>query len=253
MIITIASVVIAILFIALLLYARRKAISPNNLAPPEIKERELPIQDTIVHVDEPQIDEIIAPASAPQNSPAMVILDYRNRITRHPTKRYGVRPLNRITQLIIHHSATMQGSAEAYARYHVNDLGWPGIGYHFVIEKDGSIKQTNSLDTISYQVSGQNTASIGICCTGHYDHQVPPQEQLNSLVWLLKRLKGEFPGAQINGHRDFSSKTCPGNLFPFNQVVSSVQAIENSPESGGNNGFLAASLLAMATAAIFLR
>ena len=69
---------------------------------------------------------------------------------------------------MIHHSATDDGSPEAYARYHVQTRGWPGIGYHFVIQKDGGIYQTNRLDTISYHVSGQNTNSIGICGTGKW-------------------------------------------------------------------------------------
>lgn len=159
------------------------------------------------------------------------IKDLRNSITRHPSKRFGKRSLTRINKLIVHHSATTSGSAAAFARYHVNSLGWPGIGYHFVIDKDGTINQTNGLDDVSYHVSGQNTASVGVCCVGHYDQQDPPRAQLDSLVLLLKYLKGTLPGVTIKGHRDYSSKTCPGNLFPLSSVIAAVNRPGSTPNT----------------------
>ncbi|WP_209123684.1 hypothetical protein [Alkalihalobacillus sp. BA299] len=46
-------------------------------------------------------------------------------------------------------SATKTGSADAFARYHVNSLGWPGIGYHYVVDKEGSISWCHDLEVVS--------------------------------------------------------------------------------------------------------
>lgn len=140
--------------------------------------------------------------------------DYREKLIRHPTKQYPQRPLSAITHIAIHHSATKTGSAEAYARYHVKELGWPGIGYHFVIEKDGTIKWANNPEVQCYHVGSSNKMSIGICLTGDFRVDGPTSHQRDSLFNLLKYLLLEFnlgPG-QVWGHNQFSgsgNKSCP--------------------------------------------
>lgn len=164
---------------------------------------------------------ITAPAPTPKPEP-MAIANITTQLTRHPTKRFPTRSLSDVELLIVHHSATTSGSAEAFAQYHVRNLGWPGIGYHFVVDKDGSVRQTNALTSVSYHVKNQNTRAIGICCVGHYDQQTPPEAQLRSLISLLKLLKNRLPGVSIRGHRDFSAKSCPGRNFPLDEVVRKV-------------------------------
>ncbi|MEO0338111.1 MAG: peptidoglycan recognition family protein [Bacteroidota bacterium] len=157
-------------------------------------------------------------------------LKVKNITKRLPTsrkRRYAPRLLEQIDQIVIHHSATTSGSPESYARHHVENNGWPGIGYHFVIQKDGEVFQTNELDTISYHVSGQNTNSIGICLTGHYDKQQPPTIQLQKCAQLVVALRQKFlRHLDIKGHRDFSTKTCPGNNLDLNDLKSLVDAYE---------------------------
>lgn len=150
-------------------------------------------------------------------------------LTTHSTKKYKTRQLEKIEKIIIHHSATDTGSAEAYARYHVNKRGWPGIGYHYVIEKDGTIKQTNELDTISYHASSHNTNSIGICLTGNFDKQTLEEKQKQSLIELIQHLnktfKKEFP---LIGHRDVASKSCPGDNINIEKVKEWIKSEENN-------------------------
>jgi len=138
------------------------------------------------------------------------IWDYVERLTRHASKVYRRRNLNDINKIIVHHSGTTSGSAEAYARYHVQNLGWPGIGYHFVIEKNGQVKQTNDLATVSYHTSGQNTGSVGIALTGNFDTQKPTQAQELSLIKLINHLRRTLGNVPVKGHRDYSAKSCPG-------------------------------------------
>jgi N-acetyl-anhydromuramyl-L-alanine amidase AmpD len=140
-------------------------------------------------------------------------------------QRYEKRKLEQIDRIVIHHSATSDGSPEAYARYHVETRGWPGIGYHFVIQKDGGIYQTNRLDTISYHVSGQNTNSIGICLTGNYDKQQPPQVQLQACAQLIATLRQNFvQELDLRAHADFSAKSCPGKNVNLEEISRLVAA-----------------------------
>lgn len=127
-------------------------------------------------------------------------------------KFYRQRFLKDIKQIIIHHSATSGGSPESFARYHVENKGWPGIGYHIVIDKNGNICKTNFATTISYHCSGQNHKSIGVCVIGNYDNVLPDGNILSSLHDVIKyydkMLGVELP---IKGHRDFKATSCPGD------------------------------------------
>ncbi|MEO0339503.1 MAG: peptidoglycan recognition family protein, partial [Bacteroidota bacterium] len=149
----------------------------------------------------------------------LVIKDVSKDLKQHPNKKYTSRNLDKIDQIVIHHSATTSGSAKAYSDYHVEHNDWPGIGYHYVVEKDGQVKQTNSLDLVSYHVSGQNTRSIGICMTGHYDKQEPPAIQLENTARLIAFLQDQFDKIdQIEGHRAYANKSCPGDNIDVEQL-----------------------------------
>lgn len=125
--------------------------------------------------------------------------------------------MRRITEIIIHCSATPEGKD-----YTVVDIdswhrtrGFNGIGYHYVIYRDGSVHQGRTLDKIGAHCKGHNNNSIGVCYIGGVAEDcVTPKDtrtkqQKDSLLCLLKFLKSKYPDAKIYGHRDFSSKACP--------------------------------------------
>jgi len=138
------------------------------------------------------------------------ISDITDQLPKASGKIYSSRPLEAISMFVIHHSATSSGDPWAYARYHVEENGWPGIGYHFVIQKDGKVYQTNKLTTVSYHTSGMNAVSVGICLTGQYDQTTPPPAQLGALIGLLRHLRNLIGQKPIYGHNQFSLKSCPG-------------------------------------------
>ena len=144
----------------------------------------------------------------------------------HPVKEYERRQPEAIDQVIIHHSATTTGTPEAYARYHVDERGWPGIGYHFVIQKNGTVYQTNRLDTVSYHASGQNHRSVGICLTGNYDKELPPKPQQQATVRLIQRINDELgKPLRIAGHNAYAEKSCPGTNVSVEAINQSVYGI----------------------------
>ncbi|MFT7151163.1 MAG: N-acetyl-anhydromuramyl-L-alanine amidase AmpD [Nonlabens sp.] len=160
--------------------------------------------------------------------------DYRQRLKRHPTKKYNARQLGAITHLAIHHSLTKTGSAESFARYHVDTNNWPGIGYHFVIEKNGTVKWCHNLEVKSYHVGNSNKFSAGICVVGDFRSQKLEPIQLAPLLALLKFLKRELdiPLENIQGHSQFpnyAQKECP--VFDVNIIRELLKAPKSIPNS----------------------
>jgi|TARA_R110000824_G_C15231140_1_gene678593 N-acetylmuramoyl-L-alanine amidase len=135
-------------------------------------------------------------------------------LEKHPTKVYSKRNLNQIDKMILHHFAS-NGTPYAVAKYHIrpDKNNWPGIGYHYVISKDGTIYQTNFLDTISYHVSGQNTSSIGIALEGNFENEPHIQIQIDSLNKLIPYLRSQFvQPLEVYQHSDFANKPYDANL-----------------------------------------
>lgn len=152
----------------------------------------------------------------------MQIKDITDSLPRHLSKRYSKRRLEAITHIVVHHSATASGTPEAFARYHVYTLGWPGIGYHYVIGRDGTVHKCHPASVVSYHASGANRYSIGVCLVGNFDAQRPSEEQRTALVELLRELVGAYqiPAANVIGHRDVpgTRKSCPGRNVDMQEV-----------------------------------
>ena len=126
--------------------------------------------------------------------------------------------MRKINKLIVHCSATPEGrdiKTETIKDWHVNGNLWKDIGYHYVIELDGSIHKGRDENVIGAHCSGQNANSIGICYVGGVakDGKTPKDTrtdaQKHSLLELLKELKAKYPNATIHGHREFAAKACP--------------------------------------------
>ena len=149
----------------------------------------------------------------------MKIVSLIGNLSQHKTKRYKYRPLAAIRSIAIHHSATKSGSAEAFARYHVQTLEWPGVGYHYVISKDGTVYKCHPLTLMTYHVGGSNREAVGICLVGDYDKEVPPDVQLEAAAELVKTLRSAFPWPlEVKRHGDYPGykwKSCPGRRFPW--------------------------------------
>lgn len=140
--------------------------------------------------------------------------DVRNALAKRGT--YRRRTLASIKKVVVHHSGTVTGSAEAYARYHTGSLKWPGIGYHIVIEQDGTVKLCNDLESISYHSGNANSYSVGVSMTGDFSQNEPTDKQWASLYKTLAELQNYLPNIKAPtdflGHQEcpgYASKRCP--------------------------------------------
>ena len=123
-----------------------------------------------------------------------------------------------ITLIVIHCSAVRPGqrsSAKDINNWH-HDRGFQnGIGYHYVVRRDGTIELGRPLEMIGAHVVGHNRHSIGICYEGGLNSAGEPEdtrtpEQKVTLRKLLEELHRKFPKALIVGHRDLNpGKRCP--------------------------------------------
>ncbi len=123
-----------------------------------------------------------------------------------------------IKKIIVHCSATREGqdiTADTIRDWHVNERGWSDIGYHYVIELDGTLKIGRQVERTGAHTVGHNADSIGICYVGgvESDGTTPKDTRTDtqklSLLNLITVLKSMYPDAIVYGHRDFSTKACP--------------------------------------------
>ena len=132
-----------------------------------------------------------------------------------------VKKMRTITLIVVHCSAVrpnQRSSAEDIDKWH-KDRGFKGIGYHYVIRRDGTIEPGRPEWMIGAHchVAGQNhnKYSIGVCYEGGLDIRGQPAdtrtaEQKASLRGLLEDLHQRYPRAVIVGHHDLNPhKDCP--------------------------------------------
>ncbi len=129
----------------------------------------------------------------------------------------GFSSTRKISEIIVHCSATPEGrdvKAADIRRWHVNDRGFADIGYHFVVDIDGTVERGRSLDKAGAHCVGHNSRSIGVCYVGGLNRNFKAADtrteaQRKSLNELIGKLKQAFPEAKVYGHRDFARKDCP--------------------------------------------
>ena len=123
-----------------------------------------------------------------------------------------------ITLLIIHCSSVKPDQTSSAAQIDTwhRQRGWKlGIGYHYVVRRNGEIEHGRPEWMIGAHCLNHNAHSIGICYEGGLDARGQPDdtrtaEQKASLRRLLEDLHRRYPRALIVGHHDLDpKKACP--------------------------------------------
>lgn len=119
-------------------------------------------------------------------------------------------------QIVIHHTGNPTDDDLSAEEIHESHLaqGWSGIGYHFVIRKDGAIEFGRPMDTIGAHAYGFNSHSIGIHVCGNFEVAEPTPEQIEScatlVAWLADKYGIDIDTDTVVGHRDLMATACPG-------------------------------------------
>jgi len=131
---------------------------------------------------------------------------------------YQQRNLSSVDMIVIHHSASPSGKFNVYdfARWHISPTGYlkaPRIAYHFCIEPDGKIYQTNKLTALSWHTINGNASGIGIVLNGNFENEQPSNLQVKSLKNLIRYLNKKFgKKLAVYGHKEIpgNATACPG-------------------------------------------
>ena len=126
--------------------------------------------------------------------------------------------------IILHHSLTKDDTTENWnsiRKYHIFDLGWNDIGYHFGIEKIGKRYEIltgrfmNQRGAHTKQ-DNMNSQSLGICFVGNFDQDFVPNDMWMLGIEFVRSLMAILKISKFNvyGHREFAHyKSCPGEKF----------------------------------------
>lgn len=136
--------------------------------------------------------------------------------------------MRKINEIIVHCTATRpdwwatrttnQKVAEV-KKWHVSPPNnWDDIGYHYLIDRDGTVVAGRPIEKAGAHTQGKNANSIGISLFGgHGSNANDPfeknftPEQDEALRSLITGLEAQYPTiTKISGHNEYANKACPG-------------------------------------------
>lgn len=126
--------------------------------------------------------------------------------------------MRKINEIILHCSATPEGKdfkAKDINLWH-KQRGFNSIGYHFVIDLDGTIENGRDIDKIGAHCLNHNSNSIGICYIGGCDKEMnakdtrtqAQKDALLDLVFLLLQ-QYHLKICNVHCHNEYAKKACP--------------------------------------------
>ena len=150
-------------------------------------------------------------------------IDLRDSIPGDSYNFSWVRPSSQVNYLAIHHTAAPDTQTpNEIANFHINSNGWGGIGYHFVISKEGVVYYVGDISTARANVANLNEQVIGICLIGNFTSIEPSAEQVDSCGKLCDFFINNYPDLpnidswdDVRGHKELpgQSTACPGNTW----------------------------------------
>lgn len=138
--------------------------------------------------------------------------------------------MRELKEIIVHCTATkpnwLQGKSTdqkvaEVRKWHVKDNGWSDIGYHYLIDRDGTVVEGRPLEVAGAHTKGHNSDTIGIALFGghgsastdNFAQNFTP-EQDASLRRLIQKLKIRHKITKVSGHNQYAAKACPGFNVP---------------------------------------
>ena len=121
--------------------------------------------------------------------------------------------------IVVHHAGMSRNEDMSLKDIHKLHLGngWAGVGYHFIVHKNGVIEHARPLEKIGAHAYKHNRYTVGICMTGNFDIGIPTPAQALATEELVAALCLHYdiiPARNtIWGHMDLCDTSCPGRNF----------------------------------------
>lgn len=135
-----------------------------------------------------------------------------------------------VDEIVAHCSATRPRWLEArrladkvaeIRRWHVEDRKWRDIGYHWIIDRDGSVAPGRRETEIGAGVEGHNRGVIHVCLIGGHGSAATDRfaqhftgSQDAALRRLIAQISARTPIRRVSGHNEWAAKACPGFNVP---------------------------------------
>lgn len=149
------------------------------------------------------------------------LLDVVPRATWDPSprvagQRYRGRLERVLRTIVVHHSDFLEPAGPLGIKdYHLEVSGFSDIGYHYVIEPDGTVYEGRALDHTGAHAGvtregargnheqDPDWGAIGIVLDGYFGEELPPPAQRAALLGLIDQLRARFPKIdRVIGHRE---------------------------------------------------
>ena len=133
--------------------------------------------------------------------------------------------MRNISEVVVHCTATQpdwrsgdssREKVDEVRRWHVEGNGWSDIGYHYLIDRDGTVIEGRPLERAGAHVRGRNANTIGVALFGGHggsgndifgDHFTPEQDA--GLRGLIDTLSKDLGKLKVSGHNEYAAKACP--------------------------------------------
>lgn len=146
-----------------------------------------------------------------------------------------------VTGLFIHCTATpsdwragqsSEARVEAIRQMHIQERGWSDIGYHWLIDRDGTVLPGRPETQIGAHVAGHNSGTIGISLFGGITSRPHDpflknftSRQEVALLDLIGDISARTTITMIRGHNQVDAgKACPGFWVP--EWLGSVEGLD---------------------------
>lgn len=123
--------------------------------------------------------------------------------------------------IVLHHVEATNCTPQDVHQWHLA-RGWTGIGYHYLIGKDGTIYRGRPRDAIGAHCQDYNSQSIGIGAVGDYEIEQMPAVQWQAILNLVNELKTVYRSIQVVGHKELNPTACPGKNYPLEQIKAGI-------------------------------
>jgi len=128
------------------------------------------------------------------------------------------KPSRRIHRVFIHCSASdheHHDNISTMKSWHLA-RGFSDVGYHFFIQKDGTLEYGRDIEKTPAAQKGHNLYTLAICMHGLKVESFT-QAQFDTLNKLAIQIEHNYDNISFHGHCEVSKKACP--VFNYRKVL----------------------------------
>ena len=128
------------------------------------------------------------------------------------------KPSRKVHRVFIHCSASdyaHHDNIDTMKSWHLA-RGFSDVGYHFFIQKDGTLEYGRDIEKTPAAQKGHNLYTLAICMHGLKEENFT-QKQFDTLNKLAIQIDHNYENVSFHGHCEVSKKACP--VFNYRKVL----------------------------------